>query len=165
MEYRMVAALQRRKLNMFKLREGKFSPRALVWGNPSRAKFAAENRGNIFSLRSRYRGLAKPASSSRTELNWTEHVLSDGPWWLPYRKPCVTKSLGACRQYSQAMVNNVLLLMTGSVCVCVLTSNLCVCVCVCVGGGCSPPMHLLFGAVYKSQGRWGYLDVSNVTSV
>ena len=76
MEYRMVAALQRRKLNMFKLREGKFSPRALVWGNPSRAKFAAENRGNIFSLRSGYRGLAKPASSSRTELNWTELNIS-----------------------------------------------------------------------------------------
>ena len=39
----MVAALQRCKFNMFKWREGKFSPRALVWGNPARAKFAAEN--------------------------------------------------------------------------------------------------------------------------
>ena len=42
-EYRMVAALQRRKLNMFQGREGKFSPRVLVRGNPARAKFAAEN--------------------------------------------------------------------------------------------------------------------------
>ena len=33
------------------------------------------------------------------------------------------------------------------------------------GGGCSAPMHLLFGAVYRSQGRWGYLDVSNVALV
>ena len=31
------------KLNMFKWREGMFSPRALVSGNPARAKFAAEN--------------------------------------------------------------------------------------------------------------------------
>ena len=50
-----------------------------------------------------------------------------------------------------------------------IVSFVCVCVCVCVvvvvvvgGGGCSPPMHLLFGAVYKSQGRWGYLDVTSV---
>ena len=39
----MVAALQMRKLNMFEWQEGKFSPRALVRGNPARAKFAAEN--------------------------------------------------------------------------------------------------------------------------
>ena len=39
----MVAALHRHKLNMFKRREGMFSPRALVRGNPARAKFAAEN--------------------------------------------------------------------------------------------------------------------------
>ena len=42
-EYRMIAALQRRKLNMFKWREGMLSPRVLVWGNPARVKFAAEN--------------------------------------------------------------------------------------------------------------------------
>ena len=35
------------------------------------------------------------------------------------------------------------------------------CVCVCVGGGgggggCSAPMHLLFGAVYRSQGHFMY---------
>ena len=42
-EYQLVAALQRRKLNMFLRREGKFSPRVLVRGNPARAKFAAEN--------------------------------------------------------------------------------------------------------------------------
>ena len=42
----MVAALQRRKLNMFWKREGMLSPRALVKGNPARAKFAAENNGN-----------------------------------------------------------------------------------------------------------------------
>ena len=39
----MIAALQRRKLNMFKWREGMLSPRALVKGNPARVKFAAEN--------------------------------------------------------------------------------------------------------------------------
>ena len=39
----MVSALQRRKLNMFQWREGMLSPRALVRGNPARAKFAAEN--------------------------------------------------------------------------------------------------------------------------
>ena len=39
----MIAALQRRKLNMFKWREGMLSPRALVRGNPARVKFAAEN--------------------------------------------------------------------------------------------------------------------------
>ena len=42
-EYRMIAALQRRKLNMFKWREGMLSPRALARGNPARVKFAAEN--------------------------------------------------------------------------------------------------------------------------
>ena len=30
---------------------------------------------------------------------------------------------------------------------------------------CSAPMHLLLGAVYRSQGRRGYFDVSNVTFV
>ena len=40
----MIAALQRRKLNMFKWREGMLSPRALVRGNPARVKFAAENK-------------------------------------------------------------------------------------------------------------------------
>ena len=39
----MFAALQRCKLNMFYLREGLFSPRALVSGNPALAKLAAEN--------------------------------------------------------------------------------------------------------------------------
>ena len=39
----MIAALQRRKLNMFKWREGMLSPRAFVRGNPARVKFAAEN--------------------------------------------------------------------------------------------------------------------------
>ena len=39
----MVAALQRRKLNIFQWREGMLSPRTLVRGNPARAKFAAEN--------------------------------------------------------------------------------------------------------------------------
>ena len=33
------------------------------------------------------------------------------------------------------------------------------------GAGCSTPMHLLFGAVYRSQGCRGYLDVSNVALV
>ena len=33
------------------------------------------------------------------------------------------------------------------------------------GGDCSAPVYLLFGAVYRSQGRRGYLDVSNVTLV
>ena len=42
-EYRMVAALQRRKLNLFQWREGMLSPRALVRGNPAMTKFAAEN--------------------------------------------------------------------------------------------------------------------------
>ena len=42
-EYRMIAALQRRKLNMFKWREGMLSPRALVRRIPARVKFAAEN--------------------------------------------------------------------------------------------------------------------------
>ena len=48
-------------------------------------------------------------------------VSSDRAWWLPHREPCVscqspasTKSLGARRQYSQATVNNVLPVMTGS---------------------------------------------------
>ena len=44
-EYRMIAALQWRKLNMFKWREGMLSPRAFVRGNPARVKFAAENNG------------------------------------------------------------------------------------------------------------------------
>ena len=39
----MIAELQRRKLNMFKWREGMLSPRALFRGNPARVKFAAEN--------------------------------------------------------------------------------------------------------------------------
>ena len=39
----MIAALQRRKLNMYKWREGMLSPRALVRGIPARVKFAAEN--------------------------------------------------------------------------------------------------------------------------
>ena len=39
----MIAALQRRKLNMFKWLEGMLSPKALVRGNPARVKFAAEN--------------------------------------------------------------------------------------------------------------------------
>ena len=39
----MIATLQRRKLNMFKWREGILSPRALVRGNPVWVKFAAEN--------------------------------------------------------------------------------------------------------------------------
>ena len=42
-EYLMIAELQRRKLNMFKWREGMLSPRALFRGNPARVKFAAEN--------------------------------------------------------------------------------------------------------------------------
>ena len=41
----MVAALRRHKLNMFKLQEGKFSPRGLVWGTllgpSSRPRIAA----------------------------------------------------------------------------------------------------------------------------
>ena len=41
----MIAALQRRKSNMFKWREGMLSPRVLVRGNPARVKFAAENYG------------------------------------------------------------------------------------------------------------------------
>ena len=39
----MVAALQRRKLNMFQWREGMLSPRALVTVNSARVKFAADN--------------------------------------------------------------------------------------------------------------------------
>ena len=42
-EYRMIAALQRRKLHMFKWREGMLAPRAFVRGNPTRVTFAAEN--------------------------------------------------------------------------------------------------------------------------
>ena len=46
----MVAALQRRKLNMFELREGMFSPRALNKGNPARAKFTDENSWPVLEL-------------------------------------------------------------------------------------------------------------------
>ena len=34
--------------------------------------------------------------------------------------------------------------------------GLAVCVCVCVGGGCAAPLHFLFGAIYRSQGRRWY---------